>query len=74
MAKKPSKKRDHKEKKKSLKGITSGIATIKATFNNTIVTITDRQGNALRPHVPEDRNFADVNIRRSTHFALNQLG
>ena len=27
--------------------VTSGIAHIHATFNNTIVTITDRQGNAL---------------------------
>jgi len=36
-----------KVKKKVLKGVTSGIAHILATFNNTIVTITDRQGNTV---------------------------
>ena len=32
---------------KKLKNVTSGIAYIQASFNNTIVTITDRQGNAI---------------------------
>lgn len=36
-----------KTKKKAMKNITSGIAHILATFNNTIVTITDRQGNTV---------------------------
>lgn len=36
-----------KAKKKVAKNITSGIAHILATFNNTIVTITDRQGNSV---------------------------
>lgn len=36
-----------KTKKKAAKNITSGVAHIFATFNNTIVTITDRQGNAV---------------------------
>ena len=36
-----------KAKKKVLRGITTGIAHISATFNNTIVTITDRQGNTV---------------------------
>ena len=39
------------EKKKTMKkvarNITSGIAHILATFNNTIVTISDRQGNVV---------------------------
>ncbi|MDP2981650.1 MAG: 30S ribosomal protein S11 [Candidatus Omnitrophota bacterium] len=34
-------------KKKITKNITIGIAHILATFNNTIVTITDKQGNAI---------------------------
>jgi len=34
-------------KKKVVKNITSGIVHVLATFNNTIVTITDRQGNAI---------------------------
>lgn len=36
-----------KAKKKALKGITSGVVTIQASFNNTIVTIADRQGNTI---------------------------
>lgn len=39
--------RDRGKKKKLAKGIAYGIAHIKATFNNTIISITDRQGNAL---------------------------
>lgn len=34
-------------KKKVSKNITSGIAHVLATFNNTIVTIADRQGNTV---------------------------
>jgi len=41
LAKKP------KAKKKIVKNIPSGIAHIQATFNNTVVTITDRSGNAV---------------------------
>ena len=36
-----------KTKKKISRGVTSGIAHISATFNNTIVTITDRGGNTI---------------------------
>ena len=36
-----------KAKKKVAKNITSGIAHVLATFNNTIVTMTDRQGNVI---------------------------
>ena len=35
------------KKKKLAKGITSGTAHIQASFNNTIITITDKQGNVL---------------------------
>jgi len=34
-------------KKKIVRNITSGIVHIMATFNNTIVTIADRQGNTM---------------------------
>ena len=34
-------------KRKERKNIESGVAHIRSTFNNTIVTITDRTGNAL---------------------------
>ena len=36
-----------KTRKKMKVHVTSGIAHIQATFNNTIVTITDKQGNVL---------------------------
>ncbi|MCB1800039.1 MAG: 30S ribosomal protein S11, partial [Gammaproteobacteria bacterium] len=42
MAKTPTRTR-----KKVKKVVTDGVAHIHASFNNTIVTITDRQGNAL---------------------------
>jgi len=35
------------KKKKIARGITSGIAHIQASFNNTIITITDKEGNIL---------------------------
>jgi hypothetical protein len=34
-------------KKKIKKNVAEGIAHVHASFNNTIITITDRQGNAL---------------------------
>ena len=34
-------------RKKVKKNIAEGIAHVHASFNNTIITITDRQGNAL---------------------------
>ena len=34
-------------RKKVKKNVAEGIAHIHASFNNTIITITDRQGNAL---------------------------
>jgi small subunit ribosomal protein S11 len=36
-----------KPKKKVIKNISKGVAHIQATFNNTIVTITDPQGNTV---------------------------
>ena len=35
------------KKKKQKKNITSGLAYINATFNNTMITITDEQGNSI---------------------------
>ena len=40
-------KKKPKSKKKLTKNVPNGIAHIIATFNNTIVTITDRQGNTV---------------------------
>ena len=36
-----------KKVKKAVRVVTSGLARILATFNNTIVTITDREGNTI---------------------------
>jgi small subunit ribosomal protein S11 len=45
-AKKPSQAKKPKKKKLSL-NVTNGLAHIQATFNNTIVTITDPKGNVI---------------------------
>ena len=42
MAKEPG-----RVKKRERKNITSGVAHVNASFNNTMVTITDAQGNAI---------------------------
>src|SRR6202521_236568 len=34
-------------RRKERKNITSGVAHVAATFNNTVITITDAQGNAI---------------------------
>ncbi len=47
MAKKRDRFRKKKKKKKLDKEITRGIVHIKATFNNTIITITDLKGKAI---------------------------
>ena len=60
-------KKTAKAKKKSLKGITSGIATIQATFNNTIVTIADKQGNTIVWASPGLVGFSGS--KKSTPFA-----
>ena len=36
-----------RNRKKAKKNVSDGIAHVHASFNNTIITITDRQGNAL---------------------------
>ncbi|HQP09817.1 MAG TPA: 30S ribosomal protein S11 [Candidatus Omnitrophota bacterium] len=61
-----AKKKD-KAKKKMLKGITSGIAHIKATFNNTVITITDVQGNVITWSTPGVVGFSGS--KKSTPFA-----
>lgn len=40
-------KRQARTKRRERKNVESGIAHIKSTFNNTIVTITDKLGNAI---------------------------
>jgi len=42
-----TKKSKPKKSKKLIRTVTSGVAHILATFNNTIVTITDKEGNTI---------------------------
>ena len=44
MAKQPTQTRVRRREKKN---ITAGVAHVSATFNNTMITITDAQGNAI---------------------------
>ena len=56
-----------KPRKKVKKNISDGIAHIHASFNNTIVTITDRQGNAVCWATAGGSGFRGS--RKSTPFA-----
>ncbi|RTZ59135.1 MAG: 30S ribosomal protein S11 [Gammaproteobacteria bacterium] len=55
------------KKKRSKRIVTDGIAHIQASFNNTIITITDRQGNALTWATAGGSGFRGS--RKSTPFA-----
>ena len=55
------------KKKRDKKVSVNGVAHIKATFNNTIITITDRQGNALCWATSGGSGFRGS--RKSTPFA-----
>lgn len=54
-------------RKKVKKNVAEGIAHIHASFNNTIITITDRQGNALAWASSGGQGFKGS--RKSTPFA-----
>jgi len=54
-------------KKKARRVVSDGVAHIHATFNNTIVTISDRQGNALTWATAGGSGFRGS--RKSTPFA-----
>lgn len=68
MAKQPTKKSAANARAKKVKKmVTDGVAHIFASFNNTIVTITDRQGNALAWATAGGSGFRGS--RKSTPFA-----
>ena len=56
-----------KARKKVKKNVAEGIAHVHASFNNTIITITDRQGNALSWATSGGAGFKGS--RKSTPFA-----
>ena len=55
------------QKKKVKKNVATGIAHIQSTFNNTVVTITDINGNAISWSSAGSRGFKGS--RKSTPFA-----
>ena len=56
-----------KAKKKVKRTVTDGVAYIHVSFNNTVITITDRQGNALAWSTAGASGFKGS--RKSTPFA-----
>lgn len=60
-----------KGKKKEKKNVQSGIAHIQASFNNTIVTITDMTGNVLAWSSAGNQGFKGS--RKSTPFAAQRV-
>ena len=58
---------NNRARKKVKKNISDGIAHVHASFNNTIITITDRQGNALAWSTSGAQGFKGA--RKSTPFA-----
>lgn len=68
MAKRPA----SNVRKKDRKNITSGVAHICSTFNNTIVTITDVQGNAVSWATSGEQGFKGS--RKSTPYAAQLAG
>ena len=56
-----------KAKKKNRRVVTDAVAHVQASFNNTVVTITDRQGNALSWATAGGAGFRGS--RKSTPFA-----
>ena len=59
--------KERAKKKKLAKGVTQGLAYILASFNNTIVTITDKRGNVLVWSTPGIVGFGGS--KKATPFA-----
>ena len=54
-------------RRKERKNITSGVAHVNATFNNTVITISDAQGNAISWSSAGSQGFSGS--RKSTPYA-----
>jgi small subunit ribosomal protein S11 len=66
---KAAKKSTKRTKKKITRTVPSGVAHVKATFNNTIVTITDPSGNVISWARAGKTNF--TGSRKSSAFAAS---
>jgi small subunit ribosomal protein S11 len=67
MAKEAAAARAGKVKKREKKNITSGVAHVNASFNNTMITITDAQGNTIAWSSSGTKGFKGS--RKSTPYA-----
>mgnify|MGYP003395404688 FL=1 len=67
MAKEAAAGRAGKIKKREKKNITSGVAHVNASFNNTMITITDAQGNTIAWSSSGTKGFKGS--RKSTPYA-----
>jgi small subunit ribosomal protein S11 len=67
MAKEVTAGRGGKVKKREKKNITSGVAHVNASFNNTMITITDAQGNTIAWSSSGTKGFKGS--RKSTPYA-----
>ncbi len=56
-----------KVRRRDMKNISSGVAHVNSTFNNTMVTITDQQGNAISWSSAGQQGFGGS--RKSTPYA-----
>lgn len=61
-----------KKNKKIKRKVMKGIAYINATFNNTLVTITDEEGNTIAWSTPAVLGFQ--NSRKGTAFVATKAG
>lgn len=59
-------------KRKARKNITSGVAHVNASFNNTMITISDAQGNAIAWSSAGSQGFKGS--RKSTPYAAQIAG
>src|SRR3546814_8452872 len=59
-------------KRKERKNISSGVAHVNSSFNNTMITITDAQGNAISWSSSGTVGFKGS--RKSTPFAAQKIG
>jgi len=62
----------HRPAKRERKNIVSGVAHVNATFNNTMITIADAQGNAIAWSSAGAQGFKGS--RKSTPYAAQMAG
>ena len=62
----------HRPRRRERKNIVSGVAHVSATFNNTMITITDAQGNVIAWSSAGSQGFKGS--RKSTPYAAQMAG